>query len=148
MATIGSPLTLFSQLCDRIQFGGNTAGKGEASFKTQVGARYVLGQQVAGSCLNEVLGKTVCRAAFCWLYGIGHEHLSNLHLFITGARDATDYHCYSYSCESGKQKTVVEWITSRVIESHLCDRDGGLVDDLLDEKMPAERVRFNCSYFL
>ncbi|KAH3723065.1 hypothetical protein Pelo_18230 [Pelomyxa schiedti] len=99
---------------------------------------------------------------------IGHERLSNLHLFITGARDATDYRCYSYSCESDKQKTVVEWITSRVIESHLCepmvgkkgiDHDGSqrvilpasetlidlfsrLVDDLLDEKMPAERVRF------
>ncbi|KAH3767072.1 hypothetical protein Pelo_1052 [Pelomyxa schiedti] len=97
---------------------------------------------------------------------IGHERLSNLHLFITGARDATDYRCYSHSCESDKQKTVVEWITSRVIESHLCepmvgkkgiDRDGNqrvilpasetlidlfsrLVDDLLDEKMPAERI--------
>ncbi|KAH3731667.1 hypothetical protein Pelo_17503 [Pelomyxa schiedti] len=99
-------------------------------------------------------GRTVCRAAFCFFYGIGHERLTNLHAYIDGSR------------ESAKQRSAIEWITSCVIESHLCeplvgeravDRDGNqrlilpasetlsdlytrMIDDLMADDVGAEKI--------
>ncbi|KAH3705971.1 hypothetical protein Pelo_19481 [Pelomyxa schiedti] len=127
MATSGSPLTLV-QCCSHncvIAFSlvEIQQAREKLHSKRQLEQDMYLVNKLQGFALHsyKFKGKTVCRAAFCWLYGIGHKRLGNLHLFITGARDATDYRCYSYSCESDKQKTVVEWITSHVIESHLCE---------------------------
>ncbi|KAH3757234.1 hypothetical protein Pelo_10964 [Pelomyxa schiedti] len=121
-----------------------------ATCAAQAVTQYILGGKTAKVSPTHVhvqrTGRTV-PSSILLFYGIGHEGLTNLHAYIDGSRGALDLHC---SRESAKQRSAIEWITSCVIESHLCeplvgeravDRDDDLMaDDVGAEKIPSMRT--------